>query len=54
MDKAFNGLGGVTALMKWAKDNETEFYKLWGRRIKAEVAHDVSGKVGIVILPSVK
>ena len=39
MDKAFNGLGGWEALKRWAKDNETEFYKLWARRIPQQQIH---------------
>lgn len=30
---AFEGLNGVSGLIKWAKQNETEFYKLYGRLI---------------------
>lgn len=30
--------GGDAALLKWAKDNETEFYKLWGRMLPTEVS----------------
>lgn len=44
---AFEKRGGVTSLVKWAKDNETEFYKLWGRLAPTEVSADVRG--GLVI-----
>lgn len=35
--EAFEAHGGVKALVKWAKGNETEFYKLCGRLIPSEV-----------------
>jgi hypothetical protein len=34
---AFEGLGGVTALQVWANDNQTEFFKLYGRLIPVDV-----------------
>jgi hypothetical protein len=33
---AFDGIGGVEALTAWARDNQTEFYKLYARLIPAE------------------
>ena len=42
---AFEKRGGVTKLIAWADDNETEFYKLWGRLIPTDVK--VSGEVNI-------
>lgn len=33
---AFEGLGGVPNLMKWAQANSTEFYKLYGRLIPVD------------------
>ena len=33
MELAFQGLGGVDALKKWAEDNPTEFYRIWSRLI---------------------
>jgi hypothetical protein len=35
---AFGGLGGVPALEAWAKNNLTEFYKLWGRLVPTEIS----------------
>ena len=43
--EAFEKRGGVTKLIAWADDNETEFYKLWGRLIPTDVK--VSGEVNI-------
>lgn len=36
---AFEGVGGVPALIDWARANQTEFYKLWSKLlpIKAEL-----------------
>lgn len=42
---AFEKRGGVTALIKWADENQTEFYKLWGRLIPTDVK--VTGEVSI-------
>lgn len=38
--EAFDKHGGVPALVKWAKENETEFYKLWGRLAPTEIVGD--------------
>jgi hypothetical protein len=35
--QAFDGLGSVDALIVWAKDNQSEFYKLYGRLIPVDV-----------------
>jgi hypothetical protein len=34
---AFEGIGGVEELKAWAKDNRTEFFKLWAKLLPAEV-----------------
>lgn len=34
---AFQGMGGVPALSKWAEDHPTEFYKLYARLIPVDV-----------------
>jgi hypothetical protein len=44
MQLAFQGVGGVKALTAWAKDNPTEFYKIYARLIPVET--EVSGKDG--------
>ena len=41
LEAAFQGLGGVPALVKWGKSNRTEFYKIWARLIPKDVQHDV-------------
>lgn len=40
----FTRLGGTAAMARWAKSNETEFYKLYGRLIPVE--NQVSGTGG--------
>lgn len=34
---AFDEMGGVEKLVTWAKDNQTDFYKLYGRLIPLDV-----------------
>lgn len=34
---AFDGIGGVPELVEWAKENRTEFYKLYARLIPVDV-----------------
>lgn len=34
---AFDKLGGPEAMAKWAGENQTEFYKLYGRLIPVDV-----------------
>lgn len=36
LHEAFERKGGVPALLEWAQNNETEFYKLWGRLVPTE------------------
>jgi hypothetical protein len=47
LTEAFEKRGGVAALVKWANDEPTEFYKIWGRLAPTEVQADVKG--GLVI-----
>lgn len=49
---AFEQHGGVPALVKWAKSNETEFYKLWSRLAPTEIAG--TGTNGEIIVRFVK
>ena len=45
MRAAFDGIGGVKSLTSWAKDNPTEFYKLFARLIPTEVTGADGGPV---------
>lgn len=44
MVAVFTRLGGTAEMARWAKDNQTEFYKLYARLIPVE--SQVSGKDG--------
>ena len=35
----FDKVGGVAQMARWAKDNETEFYKLYARLVPVEAEH---------------
>ena len=37
--------GGDKALLSWAKENETEFYRLWGRMLPQEVTGENGGPI---------
>lgn len=45
--EAFDRRGGVDALVRWAGDNETEFYKLCARLIPTEVQAQVDGALTV-------
>jgi len=34
---AFDGIGGVEALIRWGMENPTAFYPLWAKMLPAEV-----------------
>lgn len=36
LSEAFERMGGVAGLVRWAKKNPTEFYRLWARLIPKE------------------
>lgn len=42
-EEAFDGLGGTKALVKWAKAEPTEFYKLYAKLIP----QDINAKHGL-------
>lgn len=37
LQAAFDQIGGVKALTAWGKDNQTEFYRLWGKLLPVEM-----------------
>ncbi len=47
---AFDGIGGAQALQEWAKDNRTDFYKLFSRLIPTEVNGDGGGALVLRIV----
>jgi hypothetical protein len=57
LQEAFEGLGGVPSLIAWAKEEPTEFYKLWSKIMPTEVKAEVTnigespvGKIQIEII----
>ena len=51
LEAAFQGLGGVPALIAWAEREPGEFYRLWGKLLPRNVTIDGGAQLGIVILP---
>ena len=51
--EAFNHLGGVPALVKWGKSNETDFYKLAARLIPTEqhISGPDGAALGVILVP---
>lgn len=47
--EAFEEMGGAAALMKWGKDNPTDFYKLASKLIPTEVQTSVEGSLTVVV-----
>jgi hypothetical protein len=45
----FVRLGGTAAMAKWAKKNETEFYKLYGRLLPLEHAGNADEPLIVVV-----
>lgn len=42
LTETFDRLGGVEAMTRWARDNETDFYRLYARLLPREVKADVN------------
>ena len=40
----FTRLGGTANMAKWAKENQTEFYKMYGRLVPQQIDLDVNIK----------
>jgi hypothetical protein len=49
--QAFDDLGGTSALVTWAMENQTQFYQLYSKLIPTEIDATLSGKDGA---PAVK
>jgi len=47
--RAFDGIGGQKTFNKWAKDNQTEFYKIAARLIPTEVVGSSEAPVALQI-----
>ena len=51
LEAAFDGLGGVPALIAWGQQEPGEFYRLWGKLLPRNVTIEGGAQLGIVILP---
>lgn len=48
-ERAFRGIGGQKALAAWAKENRTDFYKLYARLLPQEIAAQHEGSLEVLI-----
>jgi hypothetical protein len=48
--RAFNGLGGHAAFLTWARENQTEFYKICARLIPGELREDGNDRHVTIII----
>lgn len=44
LENAFAGMGGTPALIKWAKENPTEFFKIWSKLLPIQIASPSEGE----------
>lgn len=49
LTKVFQDRGGAGALLVWADQNQTEFYKLWGRLLPQEVSGPDGGDIPVAV-----
>jgi hypothetical protein len=47
---AFDKLGGATALAVWAKENQTEFYKIYSKLIPIDVTSNGKTLAGTIVI----
>ena len=45
---AFEGIGGVPALIEWAEENRSDFFKLYARLIPVELSGAVKARITVV------
>lgn len=45
---AFEGIGGVSALIEWAEENRSDFFKLYARLIPVELSGEVKARITVV------
>lgn len=45
LHECFDRLGGIDAMVKWATDNPTEFYKLWSKMLPKELTGENGGPI---------
>lgn len=47
----YNGLGGHAAFLAWARENQTDFYRIAARLIPAELRSEEDRTVTVIIEP---
>jgi hypothetical protein len=47
LERAFKDIGGHAALARWARNNQTEFYKLWTKLLPKDINATVDGKLHV-------
>lgn len=50
-EEAFEKKGGVPSFIRWAKENETEFYRLYAKLLPKDLKLDGVDSVKVVYLP---
>ncbi len=45
LNAVYDARGGEKALLAWADENQTEFYKLWGRQLPQELTGKDGGPI---------
>lgn len=45
----FDMIGGREAMAKWAKENPSEFYKLYGKGMPHEITGEEGGPISVVV-----
>lgn len=53
LEAAFEGLGGVPALLRWGREEPGEFYKLWAKMLPTEIKNELTGKDGAPLAPMI-
>lgn len=51
LEEAFEKMGGVSSLVTWAKNEPTEFYKLYAKLLPVQVQADMkhNGTISIIV-----
>ncbi|MGV8856745.1 MAG: hypothetical protein ACOH2L_19175 [Devosia sp.] len=51
IEATYSGIGGLDAFIAWARENPTEFYRLWAKMLPLQVQADLkhSGAVTIIV-----
>jgi hypothetical protein len=50
--RVYNGLGGHAAFLAWARENQTEYYKIAARLIPTEIHQEEDRTVRVIIAPA--